>query len=156
MSRTRVRPAVQSDLAVISALQHRVNPSPWSAEGLRAELDRPLTRGLVAEQDGAVVGYAVVLVVADEAELLDIGVDPERRRAGIGAELLRAVVETARQAGGATLHLEVRETNAAARALYAGLGFIEAHRRPGYYRPGGETALVLRKTLAPGAVDTDA
>jgi [ribosomal protein S18]-alanine N-acetyltransferase len=82
-------------------------------------------------------------VAAGEAEVLTVAVRPAARRAGLGRSLMRALVAEAAGRGAAELFLEVSETNAAARALYAGLGAAQAGRRPRYY-PDGSDALVLR------------
>jgi ribosomal-protein-alanine N-acetyltransferase len=59
---------------------------------------------------------------------------------------MRAAMADARAAGAAAMFLEVAESNAAARALYGGLGFAPVGRRPRYYE-NGEDALVLRRAL---------
>ena len=78
-------------------------------------------------------GFALGRVTLDEAELLTIAVHPEWQRRGVGAALLDAF-HAALSAGGATLcHLEVAETNEAARALYHAAGYTVSGRRRGYY-----------------------
>ena len=94
-------------------------------------------------------GFALVRVVADEAELLTLAVAPDHRRLGIADGLMRQWMRdcTATQA-----FLEVAEDNAAARALYARHGFFETGRRRGYYaRPGGDRtdALLMQAALIP-------
>jgi Fur family ferric uptake transcriptional regulator len=94
-------------------------------------------------------------VVVDEAEILTLGVAQERRRIGIAARLIDTLCRVASRRGARHLHLEVAESNDAARALYAGLGFQELGRRRGYYERDGappEDALNLRLSLASFAV----
>lgn len=88
---------------------------------------------LLARRGGKPVGFALARSVVDEAELLLLAVQPEQRRAGIGAALLCEVVTGARTRGAIRLHLEMRENNPAG-PLYAAAGFQEVGRRHRYYR----------------------
>lgn len=101
---------------------------------------------MLAEAPG---GFALFALAADEAEVLTLAVAPGARRRGLGAALLAAAAAAAAARGARSIHLEVAEDNAAARALYARAGFAETGRRRGYYaRPGGRTdALRLRRAL---------
>ena len=91
----------------------------------------------VAEYDGMVGGFAVArLLPPDEIEVLNVCTDPELRRRGIGGALVRALLSLR----GTILFLEVRESNSAARALYARVGFVENGRRKNYYASLGEGA----------------
>ena len=108
--------------------------------------------GVVALTDAAHGhGLIALRVAADEAEILEFGVAPGARRRGIGAALLAAAEQAASAEGAVHIFLEVAESNAPARALYAAQGYREAGRRPRYYtRPDGrrEDALILRRDLA--------
>lgn len=117
---------------------------PWSrqmvVEGVGGIV--PGLRYLVAEQDGAFVGYAAVSVVGEDAELQRIAVLPDARMAGTGRALVAAARDLARAEGATRLLLEVHEDNESGRALYAATGFTELARRPRYFRDGA-AALVL-------------
>jgi Fur family ferric uptake transcriptional regulator len=78
-------------------------------------------------------GFIVGRVAADEAEVIAIGVARERQRRGIGLRLVEKLCQAAARRGARRLYLEVAESNLAARALYARLGFKENGRRRGYY-----------------------
>ncbi len=122
--------------------------STWTVADIQ-RLQRP--RGFVLTDLGRREAVALVSLAADEAEILDIGVVPHRRRWGIGRQLLEAACRLSAQSGAARIFLEVATDNSPARALYAAAGFVEAGRRPGYYpRPGGARcdALILRRPLA--------
>ena len=115
-----------------------------------------------AERDGAVAGFAVGLIQPAPAsvdsvdhlhvppcagrvgELESIVVAASARRAGIGSALCGVVLDWCRRQGATEVMLEVRSASAAAIALYAGLGFAQAGRRPGYYRDPEDDALILR------------
>ncbi len=103
-------------------------PRPWSATEFAALRSMPGSVEIVRHG-----GIALGRVTADEAELLTIAVHPDARRRGLGADLLAAFHDAARRRGAGTAFLEVAETNAAARALYARAGYAAVGRRPGYY-----------------------
>ncbi len=91
-------------------------------------------------------GFVLARVAADEAEILTLAVAPAMRRHGLGRELMQAAMAAAAGRGAASVALEVAERNAAARSLYAGLGFAGVGRRRGYYGAGGD-ALILWAAL---------
>ena len=100
---------------------------------------------LVAEGDGgAILGYVVALDAADEGEILNLAVAPTGRRAGLGRALVRQILEALSARGVRQVFLEVRDSNAPARALYTAHGFKEVGRRREYYRRPVEDAIVLR------------
>lgn len=151
----RVRPASVADLAAVAALERAAFSDPWSPSSFRNLLGNPTVCFSVAERDGAVVGYSVVWFAADEAELANLAVSAAARGGGIGALLVDAVLAEALRRGAATVYLEVRESNGAARRLYASRQFAEVGRRRRYYRHPVEDALVLARPLAPGPADPD-
>lgn len=106
--------------------------------------------GLVVADRDLALGLALVRVVADEAEILDVGVVPAARRRGLGSALMATVLAACRARGAARVFLEVAADNAPARALYDGAGFERVGLRRRYYtRPGGAAdALVLARATA--------
>lgn len=118
----------------------------WGRDAMALQLGLPGAFGFITAQGG----MALARVVADEAEILTIAVDPAVHRHGLGRALLRRIMVEATAAGAARLFLEVSQANLAARALYAGCGFEEVGRRRSYYRDGSD-ALVLRATLVSGS-----
>ena len=126
-------------------------PEAWTRSGYRDELaDRRHRTYLVAESDvGALLGWAGVRVVADEAEILTVGVVPEARRTGLGRRLLSGLLDAARQRGARQAYLEVRIDNDAARSLYRSEGFAEAGVRRGYYDSGRVDAVVMHREVGP-------
>ena len=118
---------------------------PWSENSIAYELANPLSFWLVAEQEGTVLGYVGSQSVLDEADMMNIAVHPDHRRRGIARELVERLVAALQKKEVRCLTLEVRASNEPAKALYAGLGFVQAGRRPNYYRNPKEDALILRK-----------
>ena len=149
-----IRRGGEIDADACAALHRRVfteQPPPWSRDSFASMANDP-DFGVASAfaEDGALVGFAVWRRVVDEAELLTICVDPDRRRCGIGASLLAVVVEDAVNCRCVALHLEVADNNVAAQALYRRYGFEAVGRRPRYYRMGSKRrldALILSKTL---------
>ena len=121
---------------------------PWSRKMLAEELENQCAAFLVAQDSitGQVMGYAGLLVMADEGYITNVAVFPEYRRQGVAAKLLAVFENFARGNHLAFLTLEVRPSNAAAIALYEGFGFREAGRRKNYYDLPKEDALILTKT----------
>lgn len=109
---------------------------PWSESSFSRLLGQPGVAGLIDERGGIVM----LRCIADEAEILTLGVASPRL--GIGLALMQAAIAQAKSQGAATLHLEVAESNTAACALYKQLGFKQTGRRQKYYDNGGD-ALVL-------------
>ena len=131
----------------IALLERRCFSDPWSEAAVAGELTNPLSLWLVALAGGTVVGYVGSQTVLDEADVMNVAVDPAYRRQGVGKGLMLALMAALRQAGVRTLALEVRASNEAAQALYKNLGFEQAGRRPGYYARPREDALILKKRL---------
>ncbi len=137
----------------LAALHARCFTPSWTARDITGLLKGRGVGALLAgepEHPTADRGLALYRAVADEAEILTICVVPAARRTGAGRALLTAVETRCREAGAATLFLEVAVSNAAARALYHGAGYVEIARRAAYYeRDDGvrEDALVLRRNL---------
>jgi ribosomal-protein-alanine N-acetyltransferase len=144
----RTRPASPADLAAVTRIEARSFVDPWPADAFRPYLGALFW---VAEDDGAVVGYLVARTAGDEAEVLDIAVDPAARGRGIGRVLVTRALETLRDRGARRTFLEVRESNAVALKLYQSLGFLPVGRRRSYYRQPTEDALVLAHDLAENA-----
>lgn len=124
-----------ADLEPLTALEARVQPLPWSEDQLLLELVHDDARVLGLLDDGALQGYVAVRRMVDEAWVLNLAVDAAWRRRGLGGRLLDAARASATAWGSASLWLEVRESNAPARALYQRFGMTERGRRAGYYSP---------------------
>ncbi len=90
-------------------------------------------------------GFIVWRVVADEAELITIGVAPAARKTGIASAMLAIMTGDAKKRGAKKIFLEVAENNTAARALYDRNGFVTVGRRPKYY--DGIDAIIMEKQI---------
>jgi [ribosomal protein S18]-alanine N-acetyltransferase len=144
-----IRSARRDDVDDVASIERRAFSDPWSANSFRGLFGNPLVHFAVAEDTitGRLLGYVVTWFVVDEGEIANLAVADEARRAGVGARLLDHALEIAAERQCAVVFLEVRESNVAARALYASRGFEVAGRRSKYYRKPVEDALVLRRGL---------
>jgi ribosomal-protein-alanine acetyltransferase len=152
-ARVTLRPAVPEDLDAVVAIERlSFTDPPWSRASFTALVDSPrafFTVACVVPTDtvATVVGYVVAWLVADEAEVANLAVAPEWRGRGVGAALLDAALNEARNGGAHVAHLEVRDSNVAARALYGSRGFMPVGRRRRYYQAPVEDAVLLRCDL---------
>jgi ribosomal-protein-alanine N-acetyltransferase len=136
-----LRPLAYADLPAVLAIERRSFTTPWSLAMFVLELSKPSGICLAATIDGRLGAYLVCSRYADVWHLMNVAVDPERRRAGIATSLLRRMVEIAGPEARYTL--EVRTSNRPAIAMYERLGFRAAGHRRGYYHDNGEDALIM-------------
>ena len=131
----------------LAALHGRcfTRPRPWSVDTFEAMLAAPEVF-LLTRPSACLLGR----VIAGEAELLTLAVAPEVRRQGLARALCAEFAASAAAWGAETAFLEVAADSAAAIALYAGCGWVEVGRRPGYYGHGCD-ALIQRLDLGAGA-----
>ena len=146
-----LRQATVADLPEVAALERACYGDPWPASAFASLPENARVFFAVARHDvrDRLAGYVVAWYVLDEGELANLAVAPDMRGRGIGRALLDAMLRDAESRGTAQLYLEVRESNQAARQLYATRGFEEVGRRKRYYRSPTEDALILRRTLKP-------
>lgn len=140
-------PFARPDPAVLAALHAEAFDAPWDDSAFASLLASP---GVFAVHEAD--GFILMRAVADEAEILTLAVRPSARRAGLGRRLTEAAVVRSAALGARDIFLEVAEGNAAARALYERMGFVETGRRRGYYSYADgrrEDALSLRLNLPP-------
>jgi ribosomal-protein-alanine N-acetyltransferase len=103
---------------------------------------------MVAELGEAIVGFIVMSGTLEAVELESVAVKETFRGQGIGGELCRAAMRWAGEQGAAKMELEVRASNAAARAMYGSLGFVAQGLRARYYRAPEEDAVLMMAGLA--------
>lgn len=145
----RLRHMVADDLAAVDAIERVVYTHPWTPGNFSDSLEAGY-QCWVLERAGVVAGYAVVMIAAEEAHLLNLSIALPLQRQGLGSELLRFVIQLARDCKAQTIYLEVRESNLAGRGLYAQHGFAEIGLRRGYYPAGDarEDAVTMEKKLS--------
>jgi ribosomal-protein-alanine N-acetyltransferase len=141
--------AARAHVPEVAAIEHACFSDPWSEASFRQAVDNPGVFFRVATEGagGPVVGYVVAWFAAGEGEIANVAVAPSARGRGIGGMLLDAALAAAAENGAEALYLDVRESNARARALYDSRGFVEVGRRRRYYRRPSEDAIVLRRII---------
>jgi len=147
------RVLVADDLPHVAALEAQIHDAPWSLGNFRDALVAGYTTRC-AVRDARIVAYGVLMMAPGEAQILNVSVAPDARRAGLGRALVHRFMEDARALGAEQCFLEVRVSNSAAIALYEGMGFMRIARRTAYYPTRvtdgpREDALVMRIALAP-------
>jgi len=153
-----LRRAEEGDLDAIVAIERASFSDPWPRGAflsLIRRADADVVVAVEAAEPGpvpdarrptpdALLGYAIAWFIVGEGEVGNVAVHPDARGRGIGARLLdEALAEAGRRDAG-VMFLEVRESNDAARRLYASRGFVQVGRRRRYYRRPDEDALVMR------------
>ena len=136
----------QNELAHYSVLCCRQPSGPSGVGAASTSAWRRLKRAVwrrVAPLDDVVLGYGGFWMLVDEAHVSTLAVRSDVRGHGLGELLLLGLLEEARRNGALTATLEVRVSNAAARALYTKYGFEQVGRRKNYYQDNGEDALIL-------------
>ena len=147
-SSIRLRRADRSDLDAVVEIEKVSFADPWSIASFRSALAEERVLFVVAESATAeLLGYVVAWCTVDEGELANLAVIPSARGGGVGKALVDAALRYGQEHGCLCMYLEVRESNAAARAVYAARGFEQVGRRRRYYRDPVEDALVLRAPL---------
>ena len=136
------------DLDAVMAIEPKIYSHPWS----RGNFADSLKSGYncwVVELDGELIGYGALMMVLDEAHLLNLSIAGPYQGRGLGRELLAHFIEVARRYGGQMMFLEVRPSNTAAIGLYESMGFNEFSVRKGYYpaENGREDAILMGLAL---------
>jgi len=136
----------RAHLSAVAAIEAECFCEPWSEASLELLLSEAAT-GAVCLFDGEAVGYGGMLWAPDEGQITNIAVTAAQRGRGVGSAVLSDLIAQAREKRCQTLSLEVRESNAAAIALYEKHGFLVAGRRKRFYKNPSEDALVMILTL---------
>jgi ribosomal-protein-alanine N-acetyltransferase len=148
-----VRAMVVSDLDRVLTIAMKLDQVPQWPRAIYEAVFDPANAGrriaLVAEEaeSGELAGFAVAGLVPPEAELESIGVSAAYQRRGIGGWLVKEMATILWLRGITKVHLEVRDSNRAAKGFYGSLGFRESGRRRGYYVDPIEDAVGMHLDL---------
>ncbi len=128
----RLRKMRIEDLPDVLDIEAKNYKFPWS-EGIFIDcIKSPNYSCWVCEELDVIVGYSIVSILAGEAHIMNINVDPDIQKQGVGSKLLENMIELARKKA-ETIMLEVRPSNEIAVSLYKKRGFNEIGVRKGYY-----------------------
>jgi len=141
-----IRRLTYADLPQVVAIERRAFTTPWSLAMFVLELSKASGVCLAADVDGELVGYLICSRYDTIWHVMNVAVDPDRRRRGIASALIGALLE--RVGDDSQLTLEVRRSNAGAIVLYERFSFRSAGVRRRYYADNGEDAVIMWRTPA--------
>lgn len=132
------------DIPQIVALEARAMNEGWHPGAYEHELkNNGAARYIVGEREGEIIGFAGLWLQFDQAHVVTVAVDPVHQRQGYGSLLVRELLRIAEDEGMEDATLEVRDSNASARALYRKFGFWEVGVRKRYYLDNHEDAVIM-------------
>lgn len=138
---------IYDDLEEISKMESEFFGQPWSAASIATYMEKGNTIFLVAKHEEKIAGYAAVMCVLDEGNLVSIAVDKEYRKMGIASQLLDIAYEEAVARGVTSINLEVRQSNTPAIKLYEKENFEQIGERKNFYSKPTEDAILFLKKL---------
>ena len=118
----------------------------YSLENCEQELSNEFKHYIVAQDNGEIVGYAGIMLIQDQAELLRIAVNNEHRKKGIAKLLLNYLLDYLKEKNVLEIFLEVNENNTTAINLYKSFNFVTIYTRKDYYGEGNN-ALILKRSI---------
>jgi [ribosomal protein S18]-alanine N-acetyltransferase len=149
----QLRPMRYTDLDAIMAIEPTIYPYPWTRGNFSDSLNSCYSAWVlerhVLENENEIIGYALLMLVLDEAHLLNLSIAKHCQKQGLGRYLLEHMISNAKQHNAVNMFLEVRPSNVSAIALYENMGFCEMAVRRGYYpaENGREDAVLMGLAL---------
>ena len=131
------------DLEQVLSIEQANFSVPWTENGFFSFLLREDAHFLIAEENSQILGYCGAVLAPPESDITNICVAEDSRRRGIAEELFLTLQADLLSRGISTIHLEVRQSNRAARRLYNKLGFIQDGLRLHYYEAPVEDAVLM-------------
>jgi [ribosomal protein S18]-alanine N-acetyltransferase len=143
-----LRPMQMEDLDAVMAIEPTIYSHPWTRGNFSDSLNSGYSAWVLLQHD-TMIGYALMMMVLDEAHLLNISVAKSHQKQGLGRYLLEHMLEMASRHKAANMFLEVRTSNTTAISLYEHMGFCEMAVRKGYYpaHQGREDAILMGLAL---------
>lgn len=144
-----LRDMAEADLDAVLRIEREVHAYPWTQGNFSDALRSKYVCKVLESETGQMLGYAVMMLAVDEAELLDIAVAAGFQRQGWGHRLLQEMMALARRDGMQRVVLEVRASNMAAISLYRSMGYIDIGLRRDYYpsQNAREDAILMGREL---------
>lgn len=140
-------PMSLDDLNRVMEIECATYSHPWSKKSMQDELDRNFALCRVARINNQVKGYLIAWLIRGEIHLLNLALDPDVKRLGLGGLFLKYLFDWGRKNGAAQVFLEVRESNLPARRLYEKTGFVMIGRRINYYPEEKEDAITMARCI---------
>ncbi len=142
------RPMTEADLSAIMEIEPHIYSHPWSRGNFSDSLASGYSAWVLLD-GAAIIGYSLMMLVLDEAHLLNLSIAKAYQKQGLGRLLLEHMIIVAKRHNAANMFLEVRPSNISAIALYENIGFNEMAVRRGYYpaQNGREDAVLMGLAL---------
>lgn len=140
-----IREMRAADLPEVVKIEESIFSVPWSKRAFESSLNEENTIYLVSIVDGEIAGYCGLLCVLDEGDITNVAVKDSFRKRGVASRMLQELLDRASKRGITAFTLEVRESNAAAIALYEKLGFENCGIRKNFYEKPTENAVIMWK-----------
>jgi [ribosomal protein S18]-alanine N-acetyltransferase len=134
-----LRPMREDDLDAIMQIEPTIYSHPWTRGNFSDSLNSGYS-AWVLESEGIMIGYALLMLVMDEAHLLNLSIAKTQQKQGLGRYLLEHMLKIAKTHKATNMFLEVRPSNISAIALYENMGFCEISVRRGYYPADPKTS----------------
>ena len=142
--RLGVRRMTADDVPGVLAIEKEAFTTGWTPTAFEREiLHNQMARYVVLVEGDKLVGFGGLWLMVEEAHVVTVAVAPAARGRGYGRLLVHALLGLARREGMGAATLEVRVSNAAARALYREFGFHEVGVRKRYYSDNKEDAIIM-------------
>ncbi|PPD54730.1 MAG: ribosomal-protein-alanine N-acetyltransferase [Methylotenera sp.] len=144
----QLRPMQMADLDAVMAIEPTIYTHPWTRGNFSDSLNSGYSAWVLVTNQ-KIIGYALLMMVLDEAHLLNLSVAKDQQKQGLGRYLLEHMLQIAKNHKAANMFLEVRPSNISAIALYENMGFCEMAIRRGYYpaHNGREDAVLMGLAL---------
>ena len=142
------RPMQLDDLDAIMVIESQIYPYPWTIGNFSDSLNSGYSAWILMHNE-EIIGYSFMMMVLDEAHLLNLSIARTYQKQGLGRTLLEHMVDIAKNNQMANMFLEVRQSNISAIALYENMGFNEMAIRRNYYPAtnGREDAILMGLAL---------
>jgi len=141
----RITPMQQEDCEEVFQLFKKCFANTWSYQSIQDMFLQPGYSSLVARKNGTIIGYIGILTVLDEADIINVAVDPDHQGMHIGSDLLQCMLQEADRQGIQKMFLEVRISNQPAIRLYQKGGFSRVGIRKNYYKHPAEDAVMMMR-----------
>ncbi len=135
----QLRPMQTDDLDAVMQIEPTIYSHPWTRGNFSDSLNSGYS-AWVLEESGKMIGYALMMMVMDEAHLLNLSITKVQQKRGLGRYLLEHMLKIAKNHKAANMFLEVRPSNISAITLYENMGFCEISVRRGYYPADPKTS----------------
>ena len=126
----------------ISLIESRIHRNPWSQEQIKESFQNKNNLVIGVFNQDELIGYCFILIAQTEAEILNIAIDINFQRKGLGEILLKECFERLKSQQAKNLFLEVRESNHAAKNLYSKMGFKTIGIRKNYYSNNEDASMM--------------